>query len=494
MTWIMLGPQGVAGTRQHRMAHDDTLDGPTLTAGWTLDGDRLEVFGDRLGLIPLFCYHDASCIVAADDIADVVKRMPHPRFDDAAVAVFLQLGFHLGEDTPFAGVKAMAPGGRIAWQRGRASVHAPPLPIAEPFAGGWDEALPRYVELFEHAVARRAALGVGRLTVSGGRDSRHLFLELLRQGMPPPAVITQDRPVNTDLDIGRRLASRAGVPHIAVAPFRDGPAEELVKNRWNHYLSDENSWYMQIAPHLAGPLFDGLAGGMLSGTDMFAADRLSAAIGKDTGTAAAHALLDVTGSGLRFLGERYRARWSRDLAAQRIAVELERHRHAPNPVTSFLFWNRTRREVALIPLCIAARHVPVRLAYLDPALMAFLSSLPHPAFSGTGFHSHVMAHTYPAFADMPYGGKRRRPRSVTTAVQECMAALRFGFAPPVSRRTLRGSIAKALLTAHAAHVSGWLYRVLPLIQASRELGVAFDADDVALPAQTPRPQNGWAEE
>jgi hypothetical protein len=494
MTWVALTLRGAQGTREHRVAHDDTADaGPTLTAGWRLHGDRLEVYGDRLGLIPLFWYADAQRIVATDEVGELLRQLPQARFDDAAVAAFLQLGFHLGEDTPFAGVKVMAPGARITWEQGRTQCDAPPLPLAEPYAGTWDDALPHYVELFEHAVARRARLGVGRLTVSGGRDSRHLFLELLRQGTPPPAVITQDRPVNTDLAIGQRLASRAGVPHIAVVPFRDGLAEELQKNRWNHYLSDENAWYLQIAAHLDGPLFDGLAGGMLSGTDMFKADRLSAAINKDTGTAAAHALLGVMGSGLRFLSEPFRARWSRELAVQRLALELERHRHAPNPITSFLFWNRTRREIALIPLTIAARRVPVRLAYLDPPLMAFLSALPHPTFSGTGFHSYVMERTYPRFADLPYGDKRRPPRSLWGAVRECGVALRFGLSPAVSRRTLWRTAAKALATAQPGRVSGWLYRVFPLLQAARDLGVPLPAD-VPLHRHVPSPQNGCAAE
>jgi hypothetical protein len=469
MTFVMMKPQAVAGTRRHQIAHDDTHDaGPTLTAGWRLENERLEVHADRLGMIPLFYFYDAHNLVVADDIAEVVARMPRPCFDAAAVSVFLQLGFYIGEDTPFADVKVLAPGARLTWEHGAIALNAPPLPIAEPFGGGWDDALPQYVELFEHAVARRARLGVGRLTLSGGRDSRHLFLELLRQGTPPPAVITQDRPVNTDLDTGRRLASRAGVPHIAVEPFRDDLAEELLKNRWTHYLSDEHSWYMQIVPHLEGPLFDGLAGGMLSGTDMFQADRLIAAIGKEAGTLAAHALLDAIGSGLWFLREPFLSRWSREIAIERLAVELKRHRYASNPITSFLFWNRTRREIALIPLCIAARHVPVRLTYLDPPLLAFLSSLPYTMYSGTGFHSHVMARTYPDFADMPYGEKRKRPRSLTKALEECGVALRFGLAPAVARGACVRSMVKTVLAAQPTRLE-WLYRVLPLIQASREL-------------------------
>ena len=496
MTWIMLGADGATGTRRHEIAHDDTHDaGPTLRAGWRVERGRLEVHGDRLGLIPLFWYRDATRSIVADDIAELVARIPHPRFAAAAVAVFLQLGFHVGEDTAFENVHVLAPGARLAFERGSLARDEPPVPVAERFGGTWADALPRYVELFEHAVARRARLGVGRLTVSGGRDSRHLFLELLRQGTPPPAVITQDRPVNTDLDVGRRLASRAGIPHIAVAPFRDGLAEELQKNRWNHYLSDENAWYVQIAPVLDGPLFDGLAGGMLSGTDMFEADRLNTVIGTGRATAAAQALLGVMGSSLPYVSDRYRARWSHELAVERLAVELERHRHAPNPITSFLFWNRTRREIALIPLCIAARHVPVRLAYLDPELMAFLSSLPHPLFSGTGFHSHVIARTYPGFADLPYGNKRRRPRSLRGTLAECRAVLRFGlFSPAVQRRRCLRAMARGLLTAQPQPVSGWLYRMLPLLQAAGDLGI--ELEDLAQPAHgySPRPQKGLAAE
>jgi hypothetical protein len=471
MTWIAIGPQGVAGSRCHALAHDDTWDaGPTLTAGWRMDGDRLEVHADRLGMIPLFCFHDDSRVVVADDIAELLAQVPRPRFDDAAVAVFLQLGFYVGDDTPFANIKVLAPGATLTWEHGKAGLDVPPLPFSEPFGGGWEEALPRFTELFEHAVSRRARLGVGRLTLSGGRDSRHLFLELLRQGTPPPAVITQDRPVHTDLDIARRLASRAGVPHIAVAPFRDGLAEELQKNRWNHYLSDENAWYLQIVSHLSGPLFDGLAGDILAGTNMFPWDRLSAAMSEKSPAGAANALLGVLGSGLYFLRAPFLKRWSREVAAERLAVELERHRHAAHPSSSFLFWNRTRREIALIPLCIAGRHVPVRLAYLDPPLMAFLSSLPHPAFSGADFHSYVMARTYPRFADVPFAARRKRPRSLARALEECEVALRFGFSPAVARVPCVKSMVKALIGGQPTRLA-WLYRVLPLVQTSRELKV-----------------------
>ena len=42
-------------------------------------------------------------------------------------------------------------------------------------------------------------------------------------------------------------------------------------------------------------------------------------------------------------------RFGFDLAVASVASELAQHAAAPNPVGSFFFWNRTRREIALSP-------------------------------------------------------------------------------------------------------------------------------------------------
>ena len=108
--------------------------------------------------------------------------------------------------------------------------------------------------------------------------------------------------------------------------------------------------------------------------------------------------------------------------------------------------------------------------------MAFLFSLPHTRFSGTGFHSYVMERTYPAFAKVPYGEKRKRPRTLALALEETVAALRFGFAPLLERPRSAARVVQTLLSMDSTCISGWLYRVLPLIQASRELGVPLRAE------------------
>lgn len=468
MAYIHLHSGQAVGTKSLRAQHDVGRSGAGLVAGWDCDGRQVTAFADRVGVVPIFYWTGPSSITVADSLAEIVRLIPSPAFHDRAVATFLRLGFYLADDTPIAGVKVLPPGGQLIWD-GKVALMSPGLPIQDAFVGAYKTAVDRYCELFESAIRDRAAGGVGRLTVSGGRDSRHIFLELLRQGVRPPAILTQDRPVNTDLEIGAALARRTGIAHIAVAPFRDDLRDELTKNRWNHYLADENAWYVQIAEYLDGPIFDGLAGGMLSGTDMFRADQLVNIIRTDPWRAAQE-LLRVIGSEPEFLPKPLGMRWRKEIALDAIAEELARHRHAPNPLTSFLFWNRTRREVALIPICIAARRVPVRLPYLDPLLMTFLSSLPHPVFAGTAFHSDVMARAYPEFASLPYGKKRKPPRSLRRVGERVLWTGRYARSPGVASRYLLESWVKALLTRESSRL-GWFYRGLPIVQASEELGV-----------------------
>jgi hypothetical protein len=79
-------------------------------------------------------------------------------------------------------------------------------------------------------------------------------------------------------------------------------------------------------------------------------------------------------------------------------------------------------------------------------------------------------------------------------MEESAAALRFGFAPAISRRACLRSVLEAVLRAQPVRVSGWLYRVLPLVQAARDLGVDSGPQAGAQHRYFPSPQNGLAEE
>jgi hypothetical protein len=114
---------------------------------------------------------------------------------------------------------------------------------------------------------------------------------------------------------------------------------------------------------------------------------------------------------MRVIRTPFRDALSFDRAVARFADELELHRGAADPIKSFNFWNRIRRELALVPYGMI-RDVPtVYSPYLDHDLYDFLSSLPpevmSPELSASdkSFHSAAVLRGYPRFAHIPFEDK-----------------------------------------------------------------------------------------
>src|SRR5262249_19524175 len=99
-----------------------------------------------------------------------------------------------------------------------------------------------------------------------------------------------------------------------------------------------------------------------------------------------------------------------EVAIARIAAALEPHADAPNPVGSFFFWNRTRREVALSPFSVF-RGFRVHVPFLDDELFDYLTSLPAEHFLDHTFHYQAIALAYPQWSHIPYATKS--PSSVS---------------------------------------------------------------------------------
>ena len=85
--------------RGHRIPRGDgTPDG--IFAEWKWDGRRLRVRNDRYGLHPLFYYATANDIAVSTSVARLLAGGAPADFDGDAIAVFLRLGFFVGDDTP----------------------------------------------------------------------------------------------------------------------------------------------------------------------------------------------------------------------------------------------------------------------------------------------------------------------------------------------------------------------------------------------------------
>jgi len=100
-------------------------------------------------------------------------------------------------------------------------------------------------------------------------------------------------------------------------------------------------------------------------------------------------------------------RFSRELAEDCLTRELNSHLDAPSPITSFFFWNRTRREISQVPFGIMKDIPYVFCPFLDHEVFDVLASLPTSLFVDLKFRNDAIARGFPKAAAIPYDGTIR---------------------------------------------------------------------------------------
>jgi asparagine synthase (glutamine-hydrolysing) len=392
-----------------------------IFAEWSWDGRRLTVRTDRYGASPLFYSHDGPHLSISPSLVKLVDSGAPTAFDEAALAVFLRLGFFLGDDTPFQSIRTVPPDGLLTWEQGTLTVSGG-YRIVAPQRIARDAAIDGFIDLFRQSIRRRPPAEQDVIVpLSGGRDSRHILFELCESGQRPAYTVTIPRfapRASEDERLAPIIAREAGVRHLLLTQTASRFGPELRKNWDTHLCADEHAWYASMVDELsgkAGTIYDGL-GGALSvpnrfhsreGWRCFEAGRLREL---------AAALLGALSRSdepflMRVIREPYREALSFDRAVDHFAAELERHVAAPDPIKSFNFWNRIRRELALVPYAMMRAVPTVYTPYLDHDLYDFLSSLPievmTPAISSSdkSFHTEAVLRGYPRYAHIPFEDK-----------------------------------------------------------------------------------------
>lgn len=129
-----------------------------------------------------------------------------------------------------------------------------------------DAAIDGIIETVRVAVTEATPSGSAGwvMPVSGGRGSRHLLLELIRQGHVPAACVTaRQYPLlwgGRDARFAARLCGRLGLPLRTLALPGSLVAAEWRKNRLTSYCSSEHVWALPVAHAIrsdAGHTFDG---------------------------------------------------------------------------------------------------------------------------------------------------------------------------------------------------------------------------------------------
>lgn len=380
-------------------------------AAWKWDGEEVFATSCRYGMYPMFYYASPDEFCIATSLAALLQRGAPREFDHAALAVFLRLGFFLGEDTPFRAIRQLPPNAILRWRNGRIELTSSlvqgklqPLSRAAAVEG--------YSSLFRAAIQRRLPPDNEFVVpISGGRDSRHILFELLEAGQQPKFCVTArhfpPRP-NPDLEVARNLCAALNVSHVVLDLPVSRVRAELRKNEETHFCSEEHAWALTMADHLNGEvrvLYDGIAGDILSAGLYQSEEKLRLYYADMQGLA--RTLLESrTDEAVlrRLLTPAFYRSVGHDLAVARLTMELKRHADSPNPVRSFYFWNRTRRAVALLPFGLL-KSFQVHTPYLDHDLYDFLASLPPEIVLDHQLHTETIQTAYPRYQAIPYEQK-----------------------------------------------------------------------------------------
>ena len=387
---------------------------------WNWDGSRLQVWNDRYGFQPLFYWTGAAGdLIISTSLHRLLELGAPTEIDTDALAAFFRLGFFLGEDTPFKSIRLLPPNACMSWQDGELNVSGSYRILCErPIRR--EAAMDGYIELFREAIRRRPPCGSLAVPLSGGRDSRHIFLELCERGwLPNGAISVRFEPylMTDDVKIAALLAKEAGVRHLVWDTPQNTIEREWRKNIETHMSTTEHGWIPTVTDELGASfdtLYEGVAGDLLS-TCFANSEERQSRLERGELEWLAESLLGDEGYLPKALPvEQYRL-MSRDAARARLIRELRRHTEAANPLGSFLLWNRCRRVTGLPPTCLWNQGRMIWCPYLDGDLFDFLSALPARVLLSAEyhqFHTDTIIRAYPRFAHIPFAGKMSKRVSV----------------------------------------------------------------------------------
>jgi len=402
---------------------------------WRWDGQALLVTSDAFGAYPLFYAATDDMVAVSASIERVLAAGVSRTLDLDALSGFLAMGYYVDSDTPFRDIRRLPQGGTLAWRPGLIEVSGGPRPFrAHPISRA--SVVEGIIDGVRAAVGRTISShlpGGYLMPLSGGRDSRHLLLELVRQGHPPSRCVTARHYPGIggaeDAPRAAELCSALGIEHETV----DLPASivraEMRKLPITSYASDEHAWSLAIADRLDGATpqtYDGFPGGtllqrpwerhpwarlLMEGRVERAAGRLvRPRLGRDRFS--------------ELLSPAVRPQLTPRRAAHRMRAALEPHLRDDNPPFAFRFWNRSIHDLALMPTLILSGAGRVLTPYMDADFVTFGSSIPFGS-AGRDIHEEAIAKAFPQVAAVPFAafGGPVMPRTLSRSINRDLARI-----------------------------------------------------------------------
>ena len=432
----------------HRMRVPGDARPRGLWGEWDFDGETLEAQVDALGYFSLFVYQKGGAVAVSPSILQLLAAGAEPEPDPVALAVFHRVGFFVEGDTPFKHIKVLPPDGRLTWRAGIGAVTGgPPTPKALDVSR--EQAIEGFIELPRAAIRRflQGWDGPIALPLSGGRDSRHILLEMAHQGRKPDTCVTfhhGGRVLNAEVQAARAVAGRVGVRHTILGHPRYRLRDSLRGLLMTQLCADEHAQMMPMHDFLRDSDFaavDGIGGDILTNPDDDAAGFMERARRGDyegiaRGLVAGHGGV-ITRPGHAGGAGAWLSPTLDGAAIERIAQAVRAFDAAPDPYQAFWFWHRTRREISFVSTAVMGGAAMVFCPYLDPDFVDFGLSLPWSVTCDQKLHDDAIFRAFPQFADIPFAAgfrnqplPRLRAHRVSNALDSLRVAAMAGQAGP----------------------------------------------------------------
>lgn len=413
------GQVKVRGTTTHFEGNDTDShsyrDNPTrgVFVFWSWSENRLIVRNDRYGFYPLFYFVRQDEIAVSTSILKLLALGASSDLDPGGLAVFLRTGSFIGDSTPFREIHAFPPNAVAEWGDGVWSLSGGPrLPQLQELT--LDRAIDGYISLFRAAIRMRVRSGerVG-LPLSGGRDSRHILLELCHSGHRPDFCMTVEQyppKSNADVEVARILAEAVNIKHFVVPQPPSQLQQELHKNYITEFLAEHPVWALAIETFIrnkADTSYNGIAGDVLSEDYFLNRELLKYYELGMTDDCARYYLDQFNNEGIleSWLEPNAYQSFNRQRALESVCEHVKLTEGAPSPSGLFYFWTRTRRNISLMPFRILNRSVEMRAPFLDYNLYDFLVSLPVSFQVDNRFHTQVILRAYPEYKHIAFASE-----------------------------------------------------------------------------------------
>jgi len=232
--------------------------------GLVLEGRRRFLQTAANGLAPIYWMQDGKAIYFASRIDPLARSSPTPlSIDWDAWAAIVALRYPLGTRTPFAEIRRLPQSATLSRRLGRSRVAKNRWAWTEVEP---DSSLAVAAEGVAAAVVEALApLPTGVVCpLSGGRDSRMLFLTLGRDGRAAAAVTVPDDEGDThEEDFAAPVAAALGVPHERIGGTPEEYWGDWQERAWRiEYEFVDHAWLVPLAHRVAGlpaPVPDGFA-------------------------------------------------------------------------------------------------------------------------------------------------------------------------------------------------------------------------------------------